>query len=76
MADLRRSTHTAEKGVAITPGTPFSPCRAVNCGSAGASTVTWPDGSTSSYYFVLGTNILSITNIASGGAGSDFVALY
>jgi len=74
---VNRNINTAVAGVAITPGTPFDPCTAVNCAVAGASTVTWLDGSTSSVYFVQGSaNPFQITNIAAGGDSSGFVALY
>lgn len=73
---VNRNTNSAVKGIAITPDTAFDPCIAVNCTTAGASTVTWLDGSTSSYYFVQGINPIQITNIASGGGASGFIALY
>jgi len=66
----------AVKGVAITPATPFTACRAVNCDSAGSATVTWFDGTTSTYYFELGNNPISIKNVAAGGSQGNLVALY
>jgi hypothetical protein len=80
MADLsfrvNKNLNTATKGVAIVADTPFAPCVAVNCGTAGISTVTWLDDSTSTYYFGLGINPIQIKLVASGGAASDLVALY
>lgn len=73
---VNRNINSAVAGKAITPNTPFDPCIAVNCATAGASTVTWLDDSTSSYYFVQGINPIQIKNIASGGDSSGFVALY
>ena len=73
---VSRNINPPSKGIAITPDTPFDPCNGVNCATAGASTVTWLDGTTSTFYFVQGTNALQITNIASGGDSSGFVALY
>jgi len=73
---VNRDINGPVKGEAITPDTPFKPCAGVSCAVAGASTVTWLDGSTSSYYFLQGPNALQITNIASGGDASGFVALY
>lgn len=62
----------------ITPGTPFKACAGVNCyTTAGVGTVTWLDGSTSSFYFTLGNNACQITNVASGGlTASGLTALY
>lgn len=75
-SNINKSLNTSTKGVAVTPDTPFAPCFAVNAAVAGASTVTWLDGTTSSYYFVVGNNPIQIQNIASGGTSSGFVALY
>lgn len=73
---VNRNVNGPVAGRVITPDTPFNACVGVNCAVAGASTVTWLDGSTSSFYFVVGNNALQITNIASGGASSGFIALY
>jgi hypothetical protein len=68
---------TATKGVAITPGTPFTLCRAVNVETAGHGTVTWADATTSPYYFTQGSNALAITNVAASGlTAATLVALY
>ncbi len=73
----KRNTNSPSGGKAITPGTPFDACVGVNCfTTAGVSTVTWLDGSTSTFYFNLGNNALQITNIAAGGTSAGFLALY
>lgn len=74
----KREVNSPGIGRAITPGTPFKACIGVNCyTTAGVGTVTWLDGSTSSYYFQLGNNDLQITNVASGGlAAAGLTALY
>jgi hypothetical protein len=67
----------ANRGVAIVMDTPFAECRAVNCATAGSATVTWPDNTTSTFYFTQGTNPISIINVASSGAtAATLVALY
>ncbi len=74
--NVNKNTNPATKGVAISVDTPFFPCASVNAAVAGASTVTWLDGTTTSYYFTQGVNPIQIQNIASGGASSGFIALY
>lgn len=73
---INKSVSAATKGVAIVDDTNFPATRAVNCDEAGAATVTWSDGGTSSYYFIAGNNPISITRVASGGAAGAMVALY
>lgn len=65
-------------GVAIADSTTFpkGPCAAINCATAGALTVTWLDDSTSSYYFVQGTNVLQVTKVGVGAAAAGLIALY
>ena len=69
---------SARKGVAIADRTPFPPCVAVNAAVAGALTVTWLDGTTSSYYFSQGTsgNTIQIQQVGAGAAAAGLVALY
>jgi hypothetical protein len=73
---VNKNINSATKGVAIVADTPFSPCIAVNCATAGASTVTWLDDTTSSLYFIQGYNPVQIKNVAGGGAAAGLVALY
>lgn len=74
----KREINSPSSGKAITPGTPFRACAGVNCyTTAGVGTVTWLDGTTSSFYFQLGNNACQITNVASGGlTASGLTALY
>lgn len=81
MADLsprvNKSINTAAKGVAIADNTEFAPCVAVNCATAGALTVTWLDDSTSSFYFVVGSNNpCQIKKVGAGAAAAGLIALY
>lgn len=75
---VKRELNSPCKGVAIVAGTPFDGCIGVNCyTTAGVGTVTWLDGSTSSFYFNLGNNACQITNIAAGGlTAAGLTALY
>lgn len=75
-ATVNRNQHSATKGVAIADSTAFMPCIAVNCATAGALTVTWLDGSTSSYYFVQGINPIQIQQVGTGAAAAGLIALY
>ena len=75
-ANRARNNLPGVGGVAITPDTPFEECRAVNCDAAGVGTITWADGSITSWYFELGTNPISITNVAAGGAQGNLIAVY
>lgn len=81
MADLsprvNKNINTAAKGVAIADNTPFPPCIAVNAASAGSLTVTWLDDSTSTFYFVQGSNNpCQIKQVGAGAAAAGLVALY
>ena len=78
MAHLtKRNINPATGGKDIVLGTPFNCCIAVNCGTAGTNTVTWADGSTSLFTFIVGSaNPCQITNVAADGAADDLVALY
>jgi hypothetical protein len=77
MATPSNEVRSATGGKLITPGTPFNVCRAVNCAAEGAGTVTWADGSSTTYFFTAGTtNPIQITNVAGGGAHGTLVALY
>jgi hypothetical protein len=72
-----RYTHAFSKGVAIVPGTPFRPCQGVNVTTAGTGTVTWLDGTTSTFYFPVGNSEIQITNVAAAGlSAATLVALY
>jgi hypothetical protein len=73
---VNRNTNSSTKGIAIADGTAFDPCSAVNCATAGPLTVTWLDGSTSSYHFVAGDNHIQITMVGTGGAAAGLIALY
>ncbi len=72
----KRNIASASGGKAIVADVSFDGCRAVNCATAGSSTVTWIDGSSTTYYFTQGINPIQITLVASGGAASGLVALY
>jgi len=73
---IHTTVFSATGGKAIVAGTPFDCCRAVNCATAGASTVTFADDSVVSYYFVQGNNPIQIKLVAGGGAAAGLVALY
>lgn len=72
-----RNLNTAHKGIAIADNTPFSPCAAVNAAVAGSLTVTWLDGTTSPYYFVVGSdNPVQLQMVGTGAAAAGLIALY
>ena len=73
---VKRSVNSATGGRAIADSTTFDGCIAVNCATAGALTVTWLDGSTSSYYFTQGNNAIQITKVGTGAAAAGLIALY
>lgn len=76
MASAIKAVNGATKGVAIADSVAFAQCAAVNCATAGALTVTWPDATTSSYYFVQGNNVIQITKVGTGAAAAGLIALY
>lgn len=72
-----KNINTACKGVAIADSTPFPACVAVNAAVAGALTVTWLDDTTSSFYFVVGSNNpCQIKMVGTGAAAAGLIALY
>lgn len=74
---IKTAVNSATGARAITPGTPFSVCRAVLAGTGGAATCTFQDGSSATVTLIAGYNPISITNIAAAGlAAEDLVALY
>ncbi len=73
---VNKNTNGATKGVAIADSTAFAPCVGVNCATAGPLTVTWLDGTTSSYYFVQGVNPVQIQMVGAGAAAAGLIALY
>ena len=75
-ASVKRHTNSPTKGVAIADSTDFAPCIGVNAATAGALTVTWLDGSTSSFYFAQGNNAIQIQKVGAGAAAAGLIALY
>lgn len=71
------SPASAVRGSAVTADAAFELCRALNVTTAGAATVTWNDGSTSTVYLIQGYNPICVKLVASSGlAASGIVALY
>lgn len=74
---VNHDVHAASNGQAITPGTPFAPCRCVLAGTGGAATVTFVDGAAVTVVLIAGYNPISITNVsATALAAANLVALY
>lgn len=73
---VHKNLNTATKGVAIADSVAFPQCVAVNAATAGSLTVTWPDDSTTAYYFVQGLNPIQIKMVGAGAAAAGLVALY
>lgn len=70
-------TRPAVGGVAVSAGTPFTACRALNVTTEGAATVTFADGTSATVLLTKGYNPISITNVASAGlTAAGIVALY
>lgn len=75
-SNVNQRINTATKGVAIADSTAFPPCVAVNAATAGALTVTWLDGSATSYYFEQGVNPIQIQMVGVGAAAAGLIAMY
>lgn len=71
-----KNLNTATKGVAIADSTAFPQCVAVNAAIAGSLTVTWPDDTTTAFYFVQGINPIQIKMVGAGAAAAGLIALF
>lgn len=60
--------------VAVTPGTPFTLCRALNVGLPGMATLTYENTTTGAVYLTQGWNPIACTNVSASGLDAALIS--